>query len=60
MPEAELKDFAALVIKLRTAQKNFFKTREASYLIESKSLERLVDQRAEEIVNGKQEELTIL
>jgi hypothetical protein len=55
--EFDLKVFAALVIKLRTAQKQFFKTRDTAFLIESKSLERIVDQKADEIVNGKQEKL---
>jgi len=50
----DLKEFAALVVKLRTAQKNFFKTRDTAFLIESKGLERVVDKKADEILNGKE------
>ena len=54
----DLKEFARLVIKLRTAQKNYFATKEARYLIESKRLEKEIDRIAAEIVDGK--ELTLL
>ncbi len=36
-------EFTELVLKMRTAQKNFFTTRNAGYLQESKKLEKQVD-----------------
>jgi hypothetical protein len=36
-------EFIALVAQMRTAQKNYFKTRSKDVLIESKDLERQVD-----------------
>lgn len=50
-------DLLILVEKLRTAQRGFFKTRDSAYLYESKSLEKIVDKKLEEILHGKQEQL---
>ena len=36
-------EFTELVLKMRTAQKNYFATRNANYLNESKKLEKQVD-----------------
>ena len=36
-------EFAELVLKMRTAQRNYFATRNANYLAESKKLEKQVD-----------------
>jgi hypothetical protein len=59
MPEHDWKAFAVLVLKMRAAQKDYFKTKNPQTLYSAKSLERQVDQRAEEIANGRQEELKI-
>ena len=53
----DLESFAVLVRKLREAQKNFFRTREHSYLFESKALEKIVDKKISEILDDKQLEL---
>jgi hypothetical protein len=37
-------EFIALIREMRTAQKNFFATRNANYLGESKKLEKQVDE----------------
>jgi S-methylmethionine-dependent homocysteine/selenocysteine methylase len=41
-------DFKSLVIRMRAAQKQYFKTRDRNDLIESKTLETRVDQMARE------------
>jgi len=41
--EKEMHDFIAKVISLRVAQKTYFKTRDNSWLNQSKKLEREVD-----------------
>ena len=52
MPENEIKQFAELVVEMRRAQKKFFKSRNYTVLQESKILEKEVDERAAEILNG--------
>ena len=52
MPENEIKQFVELVIEMRRAQKKFFKSRNYTVLQESKILEKEVDERATEILNG--------
>ena len=51
MPE-EIKQFVELVVEMRRAQKKFFKSRNYTVLQESKILEKEVDERAAEILNG--------
>ena len=43
-------DFARLVKQMRTAQKQYFKSRSKDVLIESKRLETLVDNSVEKIL----------
>lgn len=52
MSESETKQFVELVVEMRRAQKRFFKDRNYSVLQESKFLEKEVDERAAEILNG--------
>lgn len=52
MPENEIKQFVELVVEMRRAQKKFFKSRNYTVLQESKILEKEVDERAAEILNG--------
>lgn len=52
MPESEVKQFVELVVEMRRAQKKFFKSRNYTVLQESKILEKEVDERAAEILNG--------
>lgn len=52
MPENEIKLFVELVVEMRRAQKKFFKSRNYTVLQESKILEKEVDERAAEILNG--------
>jgi hypothetical protein len=52
MPENEIKQFAELVVEMRRAQKKFFKSRNYTVLQESKILEKEVDERAAELLNG--------
>lgn len=52
MSESETKQFVELVIEMRRAQKRFFKGRNYTVLQESKILEKEVDERAAEILNG--------
>lgn len=52
MSESEVKQFVELVVEMRQAQKKFFKSRNYTVLQESKILEKEVDERAAEILNG--------
>lgn len=52
MSESEVKQFVELVVEMRRAQKKFFKSRNYTVLQESKILEKEVDERASEILNG--------
>lgn len=52
MSESETKQFVELVVEMRRAQKKFFKSRNYTVLQESKILEKEVDERASEILNG--------
>lgn len=52
MSESEIKQFVELVVEMRRAQKKFFKSRNYTVLQESKILEKEVDERASEILNG--------
>lgn len=52
MSESETKQFVELVVEMRRAQKRFFKSRNYTVLQESKILEKEVDERAAEILNG--------
>lgn len=52
MSESEVKQFVELVLEMRRAQKKFFKSRNYTVLQESKILEKEVDERAAEILNG--------
>lgn len=52
MSESEVKQFVELVVEMRRAQKKFFKSRNYTVLQESKILEKEVDERAAEILNG--------
>ena len=47
----DITEFAALVQKLREAQKGFFKTRDSAYLFEAKALEKRVDSIVTEILD---------
>jgi len=50
------KEFYDLVVKMRKAQKEYFRTRLSSFLKESKELERQVDneiERVEELIHPK-------
>ena len=52
MPENEIKQFAELVVEMRRTQKEFFKSRSFTVMQKSKILEKEVDERAAEILNG--------
>lgn len=52
MSESEVKQFVELVVEMRRAQKKFFKSRNYTVLQESKILEKEVDEKAAEILNG--------
>lgn len=52
MPENEIKQFAELVVEMRRTQKEFFKSRNYTAMQKSKILEKEVDERASEILNG--------
>ena len=52
MPENEIKQFAELVVEMRRTQKEFFKSRNYTVMQKSKLLEKAVDERAAEILNG--------
>lgn len=43
------KDFFDLVVEMRKAQKNYFKTRNQGYLDRSKSLEKQIDAEIERV-----------
>ena len=45
------KEFVRLVEKLRKEQNNYFKTKDHKHLIESKRLEKLVDDQIKEYLN---------
>ncbi len=51
MPVIKFDEFVELVSKLRSAQKNFFKTRQANYLADAKQLEKKVDKAIMEFKN---------
>ena len=52
MPENKIKQFAELVVEMRRTQKEFFKSRNYTVMQKSKILEKEVDERAAEILNG--------
>lgn len=52
MPENEIKQFAELVVEMRRTQKEYFKSRNYTVMQKSKILEKEVDERAAEILNG--------
>ena len=52
MPENEIKQFAELVVEMRRTQKEFLKSRNYTVMQKSKILEKEVDERAAEILNG--------
>lgn len=52
MPENEIKQFAELVVEMRRTQKEFFKSRNYTVMQKAKILEKEVDERAAEILNG--------
>lgn len=52
MTENEIKQFAELVVEMRRTQKEFFKSRSFTVMQKSKILEKEVDERAAEILNG--------
>lgn len=52
MPENEIKQFTELVVEMRRTQKEFFKSRSFTVMQKSKILEKEVDERAAEILNG--------
>lgn len=52
MPENEIKQFVELVVEMRRTQKEFFKSRSFTVMQKSKILEKEVDERAAEILNG--------
>lgn len=52
MPENEIKQFAELVVEMRRTQKDFFKSRNYTVMQKSKILEKEVDEKAAEILNG--------
>lgn len=57
MPENEIKQFAELVVEMRRTQKEFFKSRSFTVMQKSKILEKEVDERAAEILNGFNQEV---
>lgn len=52
MPENEIRQFAELVVEMRRTQKEFFRSRNYTVLQKSKILEKEVDEKATEILNG--------
>ncbi len=52
MPENEIKQFVELVVEMRRTQKEYFKFRNYTVMQKSKILEKEVDERAAEILNG--------
>ena len=50
MPEIEIKKFVEIVIEMRKAQKEFFKSRNFTAMQKSKILEKEVDMAASEIL----------
>lgn len=52
MPENEIKQFVELVVEMRRTQKEFFKSRNYTVMQKAKILEKEVDERAAEILNG--------
>jgi hypothetical protein len=52
MPENEIKQFVELVVEMRRTQKEYFKFRNYTAMQKSKILEKEVDERAAEILNG--------
>ena len=52
MPENEIKQFVELVVEMRRTQKEFFESRIFTVMQKSKILEKEVDERAAEILNG--------
>ena len=52
MPENEIKQFVELVVEMRRTQKEFFKSRNYTVMQKSKILEKEVDEKAAEILNG--------
>lgn len=52
MTENEIKQFAELVVEMRRTQKEFFKSRSFTVMQKAKILEKEVDERAAEILNG--------
>jgi hypothetical protein len=57
MPENEIKQFVELVVEMRRTQKEFFKSRSFTVMQKSKILEKEVDERAAEILNGFNQEV---
>lgn len=57
MPENEIKQFAELVVEMRRTQKEFFRSRNYTVMQKSKILEKEVDERAAEILNGFNQEV---
>lgn len=51
MPENDIKQFVELVVEMRRTQKEFFKSRNYTFMQKSKILEKEVDERAAEILN---------
>lgn len=52
MPENEIKQFVELVVEMRRTQKEFFKSRNYTVMQKAKILEKEVDERSAEILNG--------
>lgn len=52
MPEIEIRQFVELVVEMRRTQKEYFKFRNYTVMQKSKILEKVVDKRAAEILNG--------
>lgn len=57
MPENEIKQFVELVVEMRRTQKEFFESRSFTVMQKSKILEKEVDERAAEILNGFNQEV---
>ena len=57
MPENEIKQFVELVVEMRRTQKEFFKSRSFTVMQKSKILEKEVDERSAEILNGFNQEV---
>lgn len=52
MPENEIKQFVELVVEMRQTQKEFFNSRNYTFMQKSKILEKEVDEKAAEILNS--------